>query len=156
MAAVIATSSGRFSASLMSASVNAAVYDPGLAVAGPKSCIRLMASFSAGAWPLPLSVSTWTTIGSSSSAACRRACSSPAMSWPSIGPVYFTPIDSKKTGGSSISRMPARAPSMPQARWSPTYGTRRRTSSSLARWRTYRGSTRSRDTVSVIRLTVGA
>ena len=47
MAAVMATSSGCSSPSLMSASEKAAVYEPGLAPA--MSCRRLIGSFSAGA-----------------------------------------------------------------------------------------------------------
>ncbi len=85
MAAVMATSSGRSSPSLMMASVNAAVYDPGFTP--PMSCRCLMVSCSAGAWPLPFWVRTWTTTGPSSSAALRRARSTPSMSWPSKGPV---------------------------------------------------------------------
>ncbi len=47
IAAVIATSSGRASASLMTASLNAAVYDPGFR--SDRSCMFLTGSFSAGA-----------------------------------------------------------------------------------------------------------
>ena len=53
----------------------------------PVSWRTFSSSASAGAYPRPFCVSTWTTIGPSHSAALRSVDSSPSMSCPSIGPM---------------------------------------------------------------------
>ena len=69
-------------------------------------CSRSSSFSSAGAYPKPLRVITCTSTGPPYSLARRRACSTMASSWPSIGPRYFRPRSSNSTWGWRTSLRP--------------------------------------------------
>ena len=63
-------------------------------------------SATAGWWPRPFSVIAWTRTGAPNSLAFAKAFSRAAISWPSIGPMYFRPRSSNIPCGATISLMP--------------------------------------------------
>ena len=115
MAAVIATMSRRLAPYSISDSANVDVQPgPGTDVASPVSgsmtpqeCIWSSSSFSAGAYPMPLRVTTCTITGALKPRALRSALSTACSSWPSIGPTYLMPRSVNITCGEIASLMPA-------------------------------------------------
>ena len=149
IAAVIAQTSGRRVAAVMSASPKTSVYvrsvDRGRPVSGSKAltpCSLSISSSTAGPYPCPFSVTTCTTTGACSFFARESTASRSASSWPSTTPAYFMPRLSKTVEGWSSCLRPSLTR---YAAWSavdPTSGRSRRRREISSLMRSYRGSTR--------------